>query len=195
VVYGGAMAEDRQVRHLDARGLKALAHPLRVRMLGTLRNDGPATATQLAQRLGESTGTTSWHLRQLADNGFIEEDPDRGTRRDRWWRARDRASQLSVRDFADQPELMSTIGVYLLSVLELDFARAADFLAGVDGWPPDWRDAVTFSDFSVRTDAAGLTRLNEELFEVLARHQARAVPEGAEPVHVQIQSFPRGGAS
>lgn len=181
------------VRRLDARGLRALAHPLRVRMLGTLRNDGPATATQLAQRLGESTGTTSWHLRQLADSGFIEEDVDRGTRRDRWWKARYGATELRVRDFADQPELLGTIGVYLQSVLEQSFAKAADFLEHGDQWQPDWQDAATFSDLTLRTDPAGLKALNEELFAVIDRHRDRPV-EGGATVVVQVQSFPRGGA-
>jgi DNA-binding transcriptional ArsR family regulator len=182
---------DESVRRLDARGLKALAHPLRVRMLGTLRNDGPATATQLAQRLGESTGTTSWHLRQLAEHGFIEEDPDRGTRRDRWWRARSRATELLVRDFTDQPELLGVIGIYLQSVLENSFARAADFVAHGEDWSPAWQDAATFSDATLRLDPAGLQALNDELFAVIARHRAAAVADG-ELVIVQVQSFPRG---
>jgi DNA-binding transcriptional ArsR family regulator len=186
------MAKD-DARRLDASGLKALAHPLRVQMLGLLRNDGPATATQLAQRLGESTGTTSWHLRQLAEHGFIEEDPDRGSKRDRWWRTRTPATVLAVRDFADQPELLATIGVYLRSVLEQQFQRAAGFLATGDQWLPAWQDAATFSDFLLPLDPAGLHALNEELFAVVERYRARAPATGAETVFVQIQSFPRAG--
>ena len=54
--------------------LKALAHPVRLRMLGLLRIEGPATATTLATRLGLNTGATSYHLRQLAQHGFVVED-------------------------------------------------------------------------------------------------------------------------
>ena len=71
----------------DIAGLRALSHPVRLRMLGLLRTEGPATATTLAQRLGLNTGATSYHLRQLAQHGFIEEDTERGNGRDRWWRA------------------------------------------------------------------------------------------------------------
>ena len=85
MVYRGAMAGEKRTIELDARTLRAIAHPLRMRMLGILRTEGPATATSLAARLGESSGTTSWHLRQLAEHGFIEEDSERGNRRDRWW--------------------------------------------------------------------------------------------------------------
>src|SRR6201991_5338172 len=72
---------------LDARTLRGLAHPLRVRILGLLRELGPATATTLAERLGQSTGATSYHLRILAQYGFVEDDPERNVGRERWWKA------------------------------------------------------------------------------------------------------------
>ena len=178
-------------RRLDAKGLRALAHPLRVRMLSSLRNDGPATATQLAARLGESSGTTSWHLRLLAENGFIEEDPERGTKRDRWWRARVGATQLTVADFAGQPEAQGSLAVYLQSILEQQFRLAADFLEG--DWPLEWRDSATMSDFRLETTPEGLRALNAELFEVIERHRTAATD--GETVTVQIQSFPMGGGA
>lgn len=183
---------DDSVRRLDARGLKALAHPLRVRMLGTLRNDGPATATQLAQRLGESTGTTSWHLRQLAEHGFIEEDPDRGTKRDRWWRAKTRYTQLAVADFTQQPELLGVLGAYLQSVLEQHFRRASEFLENSDRWRPEWQEAATFSDWGLRLDPAGLEALNADMEAVIERYRQVEPAAGAEAVHIQLHAFPRG---
>jgi DNA-binding transcriptional ArsR family regulator len=70
----------------DARRWKALAHPLRQEMLRHLDQQGPATSTTLATALRESTGTTSYHLRVLADAGVIEEVPGQGNGRERWWR-------------------------------------------------------------------------------------------------------------
>jgi len=70
----------------DARRWKALSHPLRGEMLRHLDERGPATSTTLAEALGESTGTTSYHLRVLADAGIIEEVPGRAHGRERWWR-------------------------------------------------------------------------------------------------------------
>jgi DNA-binding transcriptional ArsR family regulator len=63
----------------------AMAHPLRLQILGLLV-DGPSTASRLGRRLGESSGSVSYHLRVLADAGAIVEEPDLGTRRERWWR-------------------------------------------------------------------------------------------------------------
>jgi DNA-binding transcriptional ArsR family regulator len=95
---------ERYLARIDGRLLRALAHPLRVRILELLREDGPATASGLAKRVGESSGTTSWHLRQLAESGLIAEDTERGSRRDRWWKAVHEGDQLhgKVADWADE---------------------------------------------------------------------------------------------
>jgi DNA-binding transcriptional ArsR family regulator len=63
----------------------ALSHPVRFRIWELLR-EGPATASQLGRRLGESRGSMSYHLRMLARTGVIVEDESLGTRRERWWR-------------------------------------------------------------------------------------------------------------
>jgi DNA-binding transcriptional ArsR family regulator len=75
-------------RGLGAAELRALAHPLRLRLLEVLR-EGPATASQLGRALGESSGATSYHLRVLARAGRVEEEVERGGSRERWWRRPD----------------------------------------------------------------------------------------------------------
>jgi DNA-binding transcriptional ArsR family regulator len=70
----------------DAKRWKAMSHPLRREMLRHLGEHGPATSTTIASVLGENTGTTSYHLRVLADAGVIEEVPERANGRERWWR-------------------------------------------------------------------------------------------------------------
>ena len=70
----------------DARRWKALSHPLRQEILKHLGEHEAATATTIARALGENTGTTSYHLRILADAGVIEEVAERAHGRERWWR-------------------------------------------------------------------------------------------------------------
>ncbi|NKX49622.1 helix-turn-helix transcriptional regulator [Arthrobacter deserti] len=70
---------------LDVAALKALAHPLRIRLLEMLSRYGAQTASSLAGRLGESSGSTSYHLRQLARHQLVREVEGRGTARERWW--------------------------------------------------------------------------------------------------------------
>lgn len=83
------MTDDKtpEERGVAPEALKAFAHPLRMAMYAALRNEGPATATMLGRRLGESSGQTSYHLRQLEKHGFVEDDPGHAGGRERWWRA------------------------------------------------------------------------------------------------------------
>jgi DNA-binding transcriptional ArsR family regulator len=85
------MADDMfPVAPMDAAQLRALAHPLRLQLLDVLHAEGPATASQLARRLGESSGATSYHLRALHRVGMVEEAEQRNAR-ERWWqRSRER---------------------------------------------------------------------------------------------------------
>ena len=71
----------------DLETLKALAHPRRQRILQHLGLHGPATSAMLARELGLNTGATSYHLRELAKHGFVEDVPELAQGRERWWRA------------------------------------------------------------------------------------------------------------
>src|SRR3712207_4628895 len=99
------------LKELDPASLKALAHPLRLRLLARLRSDGPATATQLAAVVGESSGATSYHLRQLARHGFVADDPARGSGRERWWQAVHRGNSWDPVQFCDDPSTPEALGV------------------------------------------------------------------------------------
>ncbi|MFG2346373.1 ArsR/SmtB family transcription factor [Streptomyces phaeochromogenes] len=84
---GGADPGSERRTVSDPAALKALAHPLRLKVLRHLAVSGPATSTTLAAALGENTGTLSYHLRRLERGGFIEDVPERPNSRERWWRA------------------------------------------------------------------------------------------------------------
>jgi DNA-binding transcriptional ArsR family regulator len=175
---------------LDAASLKALAHPLRVRLLGLLREGGPSTATALGARLGESSGSASYHLRQLAAAGFVVEDTERGNARERWWRAAHQMTRLESTDWADEPETRAALDLYLGAVTAASAARVQEFLAEQDSWPKKWQAAFTVSDFSLSLTATELRRLNEAV-EQLVESYRRPPRKGDELVTFQVQSFPR----
>ncbi|WP_079063105.1 ArsR/SmtB family transcription factor [Streptacidiphilus griseoplanus] len=190
---------DKPVRRIDARSLRGLAHPLRMQILELLNLDGPATATGLSERLGEKTGTVSWHLRHLAEHGYIEEETGRGTRRERWWRVVQSTRVLNTGDFRDSPQARGALSVYMHELVQQYYNRVTDYLN--DDWPEEWRNVGTLSDWSdLRLTPAQLGALNAELREVVARHTPAPGTEpgpDALPVIVQLQSFPRhprGGA-
>src|SRR5690348_3555258 len=116
------MPEDRT--SLSAHNLRGIAHPLRVRLLNLLREDGPSTATRLAERTGQSSGATSYHLRQLAQYGFVEEDPTRDGGRERWWRATTQTTSLDAATYREAP---AETEAYLRAV-------AAEYADRVDRW-------------------------------------------------------------
>ncbi|MER6310805.1 helix-turn-helix domain-containing protein [Streptomyces sp. NPDC001657] len=192
----GALPE----RRMDARSLRGLAHPLRMRILDLLTLDGPDTATGVARRLGENTGTVSWHLRHLADHGFIEEDTGRGTKRERWWRAARVSHRLDTTEFRDDPATRGALSVYLHEFVQRDFHQVTTYLT--EDWEPEWHSAGTLSRWQdLRMTAGQLQALNAELTEVVERHRAAALDahrnpsavdgEPVRPVLVQLQSFPR----
>ncbi|WP_329491025.1 helix-turn-helix domain-containing protein [Kitasatospora sp. NBC_01246] len=184
---------DRPLRRLDARSLRGLAHPLRMRIFELLKLDGPATATRLAERLGENTGTVSWHLRHLAEHGFIEEDTGRGTKRERWWRRIPVRNELNTAEFRDDPDSRGAVALYTHELVQQYFNRVTSYLS--EDWAGDWRNSGTIADWTnLRLTPSQLKALNEELFEVIGRHtpapDADPAPD-ALPVVVQLQSFPR----
>jgi DNA-binding transcriptional ArsR family regulator len=182
-------------RRLDARSLRALAHPLRMQLLEMLSIDGPATATGLSERLGEKTGTVSWHLRHLADHGFIEEEAGRGTKRERWWRAVAERQVLRGTEIYDDPTAQGALSVLMRETVQRYFTRSMDAL--VQDWDDEWLGAAAFSDWiTMRMTPAQLGALNAELLAVVERHAPPADAEpgpDARPVVVQLQSFPRLG--
>ncbi len=190
------LTPDENVKHLDAGALKALAHPLRVEMFRALREEA-ATASQLAERFGETSASTSYHLRQLARFGFIEDDPERGNRRDRWWRAAVRGVDLDLRDegIADDPATAELARWYVRDAIQQQWDRAQQFVSHSDDWDHDWMGASTFSDFGMDLTAAQLEALRDELIEVTRRH---SIEPGTNPdptarrVRVTLHAFPEG---
>ncbi|MFY1673247.1 ArsR/SmtB family transcription factor [Plantactinospora sp. WMMB334] len=177
---------------LDPTSLRGLAHPLRVRMLNTLREHGPATATLLAERLGQSTGATSYHLRQLAQYGFVVEEPGRGAGRERWWRAAHRKTLLDGEEVGR--DALPDIETYLRSVAALYAERIDRWLNEMSGLPKEWERAWTLSNWQLRLTAAEAQEFADALRELIGRYRhdgpGVSAPDGAEPFVVQAQLMP-----
>ncbi|MGH9187308.1 MAG: helix-turn-helix domain-containing protein [Acidimicrobiales bacterium] len=180
---------------LDPRNLRGMAHPLRVRLLGLLRLEGPSTATKLAERLGQSSGATSYHLRQLATYGFVDEDPDRpGGGRERWWRATARFTELPR---ASAREAMADAEGFLRALANECYQEMDSFLAELPSLPPAWDEGWTISDRVLRLTPAEAKRFRRELAEVVARYRLDEpgtnpdAPRSAKRVVVRVQVLPR----
>jgi DNA-binding transcriptional ArsR family regulator len=176
---------------LNASSLRGLAHPLRVRLLNQLREHGPATATMLAGRLGESSGATSYHLRQLATHGFVSEDEGRGVGRERWWKAA-HAGTLFESSLTEQAPQESE--AYLRAVAAMNAETVDRWLNEASTLPMGWREASTISDFRLRLTEPEALDLNHEIFRLVERYRRYDSP-GQEPddcstVVMQVQLMP-----
>ncbi|WP_329037776.1 winged helix-turn-helix domain-containing protein [Streptomyces sp. NBC_00178] len=189
-------ADDPELHHVDARTLRGLAHPLRIRLLNALREFGPATASGLADRLGESSGATSYHLRQLAAYGFVEDDPERGKGRERWWKAAHTGTVFgAAADFTHHadPEVRGAIGVVLHEVATTHAQELNTWLGTMHEWPDEWQRAMDISDFKLRLTPELALELVGKLHEVMSSYRGR-VPddtEGAGVVRTHLHMFPR----
>lgn len=185
-------APDRRAVRLDNAKLHVLAHPLRTRLLAALRTYGPSTATALARRLGTNSGATSYHLRQLAGVGLVEEEPDRGTARQRWWRAGHEITTWSDTQFLEDPDDRAAAEWLMGHHLRLTTQWREDWLASKHEWPREWRDAADTSDLQLELTPEQLRAMNDELLAVVARYR-RAGPTreaDAERIIVLLDSFP-----
>ncbi|UNX55937.1 helix-turn-helix domain-containing protein [Georgenia sp. TF02-10] len=181
---------------LDAKALRVLAHPLRTRLLGALRLDGPATATALARRLGTNTGATSYHLRQLAAVGLVVETGG-GTGRERWWRAVHEMHSFHLTDVAGDPDAEAATEWLKDEYFRQFTERAAAWHAVAHEWPLPWRDVAGVSDLAVTLPPDRLAALQAEVVALVERYRAEdpAAP-GARRVFVYLHTYPdtAGGA-
>lgn len=189
----------------EAAALQALAHPLRLRLLGLLRLLGPSTATRLAARCEESSALTSYHLRQLASAGFVVDAAPEDLAgiedahgRDRWWKAARRSTFTQTPPVGDDAALAASED-YQRAVLALYADRARGWLTVQHAWPRQWQDTSTFSDLPLRLSPQEAQQLMVEMAALLARYRRHdpagepgqgGVPADAVIVAAQYQVFP-----
>ncbi|MGX2996955.1 ArsR/SmtB family transcription factor [Streptomyces sp. JNUCC 64] len=168
-------AVERGLRRLDARTLRGLAHPLRMEMLSALRRGGPATASQLAARLGESSGATSYHLRQLAAYGFVADAPDRGKGRERWWQAVDEGIDFGHELMFDaDPETKGAVDVFLHELANTHARELSTWVATREEWQAEWAGATDMSDFTLRLTPELSRELSRRMHELVGSYQGLA---------------------
>lgn len=177
----------------DVVEMKAVSHPLRVRLLGHLREHGPANATELARQFGTDTGSTSYHLRKLAQFGFVTEVADPGSHpRVRRWQAAHKVTSWSNEEFAQTPEGREVSAVMRRRQLEALLRDVERFEAALPAMDPEWIRVSGMSDqlFQLTPGAvAELVDFFQHKVEALAERDA-GDPD-AKTVAVYVAGYPR----
>lgn len=172
----------RRVELSDPRALRALAHPVRMRLVGLLRTEGPLTATQAAEQVGESPSNCSFHFRQLAKWGLVER-AEGGKGRERPWRATALFTSW---------QMSPVSGEGSDARVALDRVLVQTYVDLIGRWfdrrpsePPQWLAVSGVGDWIIDVTAEELQTL-EDAIDALVEpyvHGVRAtLPEGARQV-------------
>lgn len=177
----------------DPTALRALSHPVRLRILGLLRNEGPATASSLATRLRMNSGATSYHLRQLAQHGFVVDDAARGNGRDRWWQAAHQSTRTGdeVEASDEGREAADAFGQAVAVVHTEHLQRAVDERPLL---PTAWRRASTLSDWGLTLTPARAEELMRAIVAVVDGWDEEPDDDAAGQFVVMLHAFPRPGS-
>jgi hypothetical protein len=182
----------RSVQLTDPRALRGYAHPTRMALVALLRRDGPQTATQAAGAIGESVASCSFHLRQLAKYGLVEEAGGHG--REKPWRATAMFTELDLTAGGD-PASAAAAQALRLAVARQYFELMARWLQAEAREPAEWRDAAQLGDTMLHLTAAELAELGGQLRGLLRPYLDRLGdpaqrPADSRPVLVLNMAFP-----
>ncbi|MEU8296272.1 helix-turn-helix domain-containing protein [Micromonospora sp. NPDC048909] len=162
----------------DPKALRGYAHPLRMTLIGLLRQQGPMTATRAAEQLGESVASCSFHLRQLAKYGLAERAPGADAR-ERPWRATARSTSWD--DDSDDAQMRAATDELNAAQLALYTRQAEEFLARRADEPTSWRAVTGFSDQSLYLTADELAELKERVGALFATYDDRVTDPSQRP--------------
>ena len=181
----------------DPRALRGYAHPLRLALMALLRRDGPQTATQAAQALGESVPSCSFHLRQLAKYGLVEQAGG-GRGREKPWQA---TAMFTGWDTAgpDDPAAAAAAQALELTLLGQYFELAARWMRARPAEPAEWREAAQSGDTMLHLTAGELQDLAGRMQNLLQPYLTRSTdpasrPAGTRPVMLVHLAIPLAAA-
>jgi DNA-binding transcriptional ArsR family regulator len=192
------MSEDardqRRMTITDPQVMRALAHPARLTIMEYLSTTGEAvTATSCAEIVGLSPSATSYHLRELARYGLVEEAPSRGDARERLWRSAIQSWQLDLRQ-DDDADVQAAEQTLLDVSLTRDLERIRDWVRRARTEPKEWHDAAVIASPILLLTADELQSLNAAVFELWEPYRRRArqaaPPPGARTVAVWYSALP-----
>jgi DNA-binding transcriptional ArsR family regulator len=176
----------RAIELTDPRALRALAHPTRLRLVSLLRREGALTATKAGAMIGESPASCSFHLRQLAKWGLVEEAGG-GRGRERPWRATARSTSWHVRS----PEDAEPAAVLSSAIVEHQFAELLRWFERMPEDESEWQRSHQLGDTVLRLTADQLEDLGRRVWKLLATYEAGHPVEGAREVVVLFAAYPR----
>jgi hypothetical protein len=150
--------------------LRALAHPLRWKLMDIVGREGTATATRCAELTGESVASCAYHLGMLGKYGYLEQVPGNG--REKPWRVIDHFQDLSAPGPGIEDKLAAEAAGD--AFLEHEFDRLRSWWRLRDNEPEDWRKATGLGGVTTWVTVEELQQMHDELWSVLQRYTDRS---------------------
>jgi DNA-binding transcriptional ArsR family regulator len=181
-------------RVLDAGALRALAHPLRVKIYDILSSYGAQTASSLAERLGESSGSTSYHLRALAKQDLIREVPGQGNARERWWERPVGGVTFANPDAIKTPSGRAATQIVMTETMRRRQEQLLEFIDRelIEG-DESWEKGSMISTATARLTPEQSAELAERLMTIIDEYVDNyrfQEGEGVRPVTIRSDVFP-----
>jgi hypothetical protein len=183
----------RSAQLTDPRALRAYAHPTRMALIALLRQEGPQTATRAAGATGESVASCSFHLRQMAKYGLVEQAGG-GHGREKPWRATAMFTDWDPAS-SDDPVAAAAAQALQLALAEQYFELTARWVQAQPDEAAEWREAAQFGDTLLHLTAAELCELGDKIQSLVQPYLDRLDdpakrPAGSRPVTVLHLAFP-----
>lgn len=191
---GGSAVKRSVISLTGAKQMRALAHPLRLQILGELRAVGPRTVGMLSEVFDEAPGTLSYHLGKLAEFGFIEEVPELATdRRAHWWRAAHDFTDISPAEASAPSSVRQASAAVRHQVVDVYAATLHRMVEVAEELPDEWAEAATSGDTVAYLTAAELAQASAELDAVAEKWHALGAQTrlGTEVVQIMVHAFRR----
>jgi predicted ArsR family transcriptional regulator len=174
------------VQLTDPRALRAVAHPTRLKLLALLRRVGPLTATQAGARIEESPAGCSFHLRQLAKWGLVEEAGG-GRGRARPWRATASGHEWASRAPGGGPDEAGDMLTRV--VVERWFEESLRWVDRRQEESEEWAEGAVLGDRMLYLTTAELEDLNRRIGRLLEPYARRVSDHAARPAAARAVTF------
>jgi hypothetical protein len=174
----------------DPQRLKALAHPLRWKLIKLIGADGTATATRCSDVLGESVASCSYHLNMLAKYGFVEEAPG-GQGREKPWKLTSRRQSLDTDGLEGDAKLAAEAATE--AFLENEFDEIRTQLRSGETQPAEWQQVSGTRAGTLWLTPEEAGQLRAQLDALIDKYDERADkpelrPDGARQVRMFLST-------
>ena len=178
------------VSHIDVRdprAMRALANPLRLKLLGLLRRDGPHSVGELSTLADAAPGSVSYHLTTLQEFGFVEEAPELARDgRERWWRAAHTHTHYEPSELLKDPESAVAGRVMRQAFLQGHLTEQLDYLDAEPAMPAEWVQAATMGDTGAYLTPAELRELSDAVNALAEKWELSRDPSRPGTQHVRF---------